>query len=502
MRSEKIRMLYRLALILGVLFFLATGTDAGTTAFVSNRSENILSVIDVSSGTLLQTVPAGGGPQGLALSPDGRFLYIAQSLDNAVLVLSASDFSVQKSIATAGAPTDIAVSPDGELLYVTCRDFIEIIRTGDDTIQELISDVREPAGLALTPDGRRLFVTSASQGTLTVINTRDLTLSDVIDLGSDFGPSGVRVAPGGDLLYVTGFSSTKILALDTRDLSMKDSIDLGMEPSGMAFSPDGTLAYVQHAREGFLSEIRTSDHQLIGRKPYGPLSMDAGVALTYSAAYETPAGGIAIPIVGLITTPAYLNASAAGLHQISLSWTDNSDNETGFVIERRTSSSAFGEIYRVGLNITYYQDTGLDAYTTYYYRVRAYNTEEYSPYSNEASARTNVTDDDDDDLFFCAVSYILTGTPYDGYLSRLRKFRDKVLMKSGVGRTFVKFYYSLSPGLVKILQKYDLLKMISKALVVPLIHIILYPAVLILLPIFLILPLLLRRLLTFSSSPA
>jgi len=502
MRSEKIRMLYRLALILGVLFFLATGTDAGTTAFVSNRSENTLSVIDVSSGTLLQTVPTGGGPQGLALSPDGRFLYIAQSLDSSVLVLSASDFSVQKSIATAGAPTDIAVSPDGELLYVTCRDHIEIIRTGDDSIRELISDVREPAGLALAPDGRKLFVTSASQGTLTVINTGDLTLCDVIDLGSGFEPSGVRVAPGGDLLYVMGFSSTKILALDTRDLSMKDTIDLGLESSGMAFSPDGTLAYVQHAKEGFLSEIRTSDHRLIGRKPYGPLSMDAGVALTYSAAYEAPAGGIAIPIVGLITTPSYLNASAAGLHQISLSWTDNSDNETGFVIERRTSSSAFGEIYRVGLNITYYQDTGLDAYTTYYYRVRAYNTEEYSPYSNEASARTNVTDDDDDDLFFCAVSYILTGTPFEGYVSRLREFRDKVLMKSGVGRTFVKFYYSLSPGLVKILQKYDLLKIILKALVVPLIHIILYPAVLILLPIFFILPLLLRRLRTFSSSPA
>jgi len=503
-RSKKIQMLSRLALILGILFFLATGTDAGTIAFVSNRSENTLSIIDVSDGSLLQTVPTGRGPQGLALSPDGQFLYIAQSLDDAVMVLSTSDFSVQESIATAGAPTDIAVSPDGELLYVACRDRIEIIRTGDDTITEFISAVREPAGLALTPDGRRLFITSATQGTLTVINTGDLTLSDVIDLGSAFEPSGIRVAPGGDFLYVTGLSSTKIHALDTGDLSIKVSIDLGLEPSGIAFSPDGTFAYAQHAKGGFFSEIRSSDHRLIGRKPYGPLSMDAGVVMTYSAAYEAPAGGIAIPIVGAIMTPTSLNASPAGLNQINLDWTDNSDNETGFAIERRTSSSAFGEIYRVGMNITYYRDTGLDAYTTYYYRVRAYNTStgEYSPPSNEASATTNVTEDDDNGFFWCSVGFILNGTPFGGHMNKLREFRDKVLMKSAMGKTIVKFYYSMSPGLVKIFQKYDILKKISKALLIPLIYIILYPALLILLPIFFIFPLLFHRLRTFSSSPA
>jgi len=504
MLSERTGMLSRLALIIGILVCLAAGADAGTTAFVSNRSENTVSVIDVSTGALLRTIPTGGGPQGLALSHDGRLLYVAQALEDTILVLSTEDFSVRNSIATASAPVDIAVSPDGESLYVACRDGIEIIGTADDTIRESLLSVVEPAGLALAPDGLTLFITSAAPGTLTVIDTRDLTPSGVIELGSDFEPSGIRVAPGGDFLYVTGRSSTKTLALaiDTRDLSATGSVELGLEPSGMAFSPDGTLVYVQHAGDGFLSKIRTSDHRLIGQKPYGPLSVDAGVVVTYSA-YDAPAGGMAIPIVGAITTPAFLNASAAGLHQINLSWTDNSGNETGFVIERRTSSSAFAEIYRVGLNITHYQDTGLDAYTRYYYRVRAYNSEEYSPYSNEASARTGVTDDDDDDdLFFCAVSYILTGTPYDGHISRLRAFRDRILMKSAMGRAFVKYYYKLSPGLVEMIRQHDLLKTILRALVVPLVHLILYPAVLILLPIFFFLHLLLRRIRTFSNSPA
>ncbi|MCX5834464.1 MAG: beta-propeller fold lactonase family protein [Deltaproteobacteria bacterium] len=496
--------LYRLVpSILAILFFLATAADAGPIAFVTDRSENTLSIIDISDGTLLQTVPTGRGPQGLALSHDGKLIYITQSLDDAVLVLSTSDFSTRKSITTAGAPTDISVSPDGQLLYVACHDRINVIRTADDTIVESISAVREPAGLALTPDGRILYVTSTVQGTLTVINTRDLTPSAVIDLGSAVEPSAIRVAPGGDFLYVTGLSSTKILVLATGDFSIKASIDLGLEPSAIAFSPDGTFAYAQHAKADVLSEIRTSDHRLIGKKPYGSLSLDAGAALTYTAAYESPAGGIAIPIVGAITTPTFLNASSAGLSQINLYWTDNSDNETGFAIERRTSESAFGEIYRVGANITYYRDTGLDSFTTYYYRVRAYNTStgEYSPYSNEASATTNVTDDDNDWLF-CSVSYILKGTPFNGHMNKLRKFRDQVLMKSGMGKTFVKFYYSLSPGLVKVFQKYDILKQISKALLIPLIYIILYPALLILLPIFFIFPFLLRRFRTHASTAA
>jgi YVTN family beta-propeller protein len=490
--------------MLGILFFLATEADAGTTAFATNRSENTLSIIDISGGTLLQTVHTGRGPQGLALSPNGQFLYIAQSLDDTVLVLSTSDFSARKSIPTAGSPGDIAIFPDGQLLYVACRDRIDIIRTADDTITESVSAVREPAGLALTPDGRRLYVTNVSQGTLTVINTRDLTLSAVVDLGSSFGPSGIRVAPGGDFLYVAGLSSTKILALDTRDLTIKASIDLGLQPSSIAFSPDGTFAYVQHAREGVLSEIRTSDHRLTGRKPYGSLKTDAGVILTHSFAQEPVDGGMAIPIVSAITTPTSLSASPAGRNQINLSWTDNSDSEMGFAIERRTSDSAFGEIYRVGSNITYYRDAGLDAFTTYYYRVRAYNTMtgEYSPYTNEASATTNVLDDDDSDFFFCSVGYILNGTPFGGHMNKLRAFRDKVLMKSGMGKTLVRFYYSMSPSMVKLFQKYDMLIKVSKVVLVPIIYIILYPALLLLLPMLVIFPFLLRRFRTYAGLPA
>ena len=88
--------------------------------------------------------------------------------------------------------------------------------------------------------------------------------------------------------------------------------------------------------------------------------------------------------------PAGLNASLAAANQITLNWTDNSSNESGFKIERSSSGSAgpWAPLAAVGPNVTTYTDSGLQAGTTYSYRVYAYNTAGSSGYSNIASAST------------------------------------------------------------------------------------------------------------------
>jgi hypothetical protein len=90
-----------------------------------------------------------------------------------------------------------------------------------------------------------------------------------------------------------------------------------------------------------------------------------------------------------VYAPSNLSASASGSSQINLGWRDNSANESGFRIERRTGTSGtWGEIATVGANVTGYADTGLSAGTTYDYRVRAYNSGANSAYSNEANNTT------------------------------------------------------------------------------------------------------------------
>ena len=86
--------------------------------------------------------------------------------------------------------------------------------------------------------------------------------------------------------------------------------------------------------------------------------------------------------------PTSLNATAVSSSQISLVWSDNASNETGFRIERSQDGTSFTEISTVGANVTTYADTGLSASTQYWYRVRAYNGSGPSGYTNTASATT------------------------------------------------------------------------------------------------------------------
>jgi len=87
--------------------------------------------------------------------------------------------------------------------------------------------------------------------------------------------------------------------------------------------------------------------------------------------------------------PTGLTASAASSSGINLSWADNSSNESGFAIERKTGSGGtYAQIGTVGSNVKTFSDTGLAANTTYYYRVRAVNGSLYSSYTGETNATT------------------------------------------------------------------------------------------------------------------
>lgn len=91
----------------------------------------------------------------------------------------------------------------------------------------------------------------------------------------------------------------------------------------------------------------------------------------------------------LPAAPSHLTATAASTTQINLAWRDNSNNETGFKIERSTSAgSGFAPIATTAADATSYSSTGLAADTTYYYRVRATNSAGNSTYSYVADATT------------------------------------------------------------------------------------------------------------------
>jgi len=89
-----------------------------------------------------------------------------------------------------------------------------------------------------------------------------------------------------------------------------------------------------------------------------------------------------------LNPPTGLTATGISTTQITLSWTDNSQTEDGYSIERKQGSD-FVQIATVGPNTTTFTQSGLTSNTSYAYRVRAFNAAAgNSLYSNEASAKT------------------------------------------------------------------------------------------------------------------
>ena len=86
--------------------------------------------------------------------------------------------------------------------------------------------------------------------------------------------------------------------------------------------------------------------------------------------------------------PTGLAAQAVSNSEITITWTDNSDNENGFRIERSSGGSGYSEIGIVSAGIGTYEDNGLSSGVTYSYRVCAYNNAGDSAYSGSAEATT------------------------------------------------------------------------------------------------------------------
>ncbi len=87
-----------------------------------------------------------------------------------------------------------------------------------------------------------------------------------------------------------------------------------------------------------------------------------------------------------ICAPTSLKTRIIGDRQIKLTWTDNTNIEDGFKIERRTSEQEFEFYAKISANVTSYIDTDTEIHVNYYYRIFSYSKGNKSHYSNEVHA--------------------------------------------------------------------------------------------------------------------
>ncbi|HEX5888037.1 MAG TPA: hypothetical protein VFY61_05010 [Pyrinomonadaceae bacterium] len=115
-----------------------------------------------------------------------------------------------------------------------------------------------------------------------------------------------------------------------------------------------------------------------------------------NANYGSPSTAVGYTLIGNAAcqarpaTPTGLTSVAGhGKGSVILNWTDNSNNEDNFLVERSTTvAGGYIQIATLGANTRTYTDNTVFRKTTYFYRVRAANSGGRSSYSNVASVRT------------------------------------------------------------------------------------------------------------------
>ncbi len=145
--------------LLLLLLLWPTVAGAQQLAYVNSLYDTV-QVVDLDANVLVDTIPVGGQPLGVAVSPDGRRVYVSCFTDGVVAVIDTRSNSVFKTITIGAGAFGIAASEDGSRVYVTSYDgpSVAVIDTDSLTVAATVAVAGLPLAVAVSPDGGRVYV--------------------------------------------------------------------------------------------------------------------------------------------------------------------------------------------------------------------------------------------------------------------------------------------------------------------------------------------------------
>lgn len=148
-------------------------TRDGVLAFVPNRGDSTVTVIDLLNGEVLATVPVGANPEGGALLEDDTAYVVACGGDDELVWINTASFEVEQRTTGVGPrPFSVATTPDGRFALVNNSggSTLSIVDVASRSVVGELEVGEQPIAVRMHPDGRRAYVSCERAGTVSVIS--------------------------------------------------------------------------------------------------------------------------------------------------------------------------------------------------------------------------------------------------------------------------------------------------------------------------------------------
>ena len=279
--------------------------------------EQGVQVVDVETGELLQTLPQRSAFVGLAFAPDGRTLYASGGDQDVVYRYGWRDgeASLADSLVLAPRPprahgtrypAGLAVSPDGRLLFVAenLADSLAVVEVASGRVIQRLATDRYPYAVAVWGGAGgelTVYVSAWGGSTVSILSTGTRpaaaaaastppVFAERARLRVGRHPSALLLSRDGSRLFVASASTDRVAVVDTRLRRVVAELNdpppgrapaPGSAPNALALSADGARLYVAEAdnnavavfdlsiRTASSPSARADDDRLVGRIPVG-----------------------------------------------------------------------------------------------------------------------------------------------------------------------------------------------------------------------------------------
>jgi len=249
-------------------------TRDGRTLFVSNLLSGAVAVIDTATFEIAATIPTGNRCHSLALTNDERQLWVVNIGENNISIIDVERLRVLGTIPAGRLPGHIRFRKDGRYAYVTSQEDgqVVVVDTSNHQVVKSIPVGKLPHYILPSPDGRYLWGGNTGGNDVYVIDTETNERVGRIEVGPKpqhigFGMRGMF----GPFAYVAVEDANEVVVIDTKPGALKivDRIKLGSKPNGIGASPEGGRIYVGLQGSDELHILDTGTHRVIGRVPVG-----------------------------------------------------------------------------------------------------------------------------------------------------------------------------------------------------------------------------------------